>query len=116
MKNVIGSVRSVAVAPIRKAKNRLRKYVFSGGNVLYIRSGYARGVRYTIPASNAFGLPDERPATLRQLVRGISATAPVRAKQTSTGRLAPLKPLTGTGSVQYGIENCVADVRHKKGE
>ena len=33
------------------------------------RERSAGGVGYTIPASNAFGLPDCRPAVLRQLVR-----------------------------------------------
>lgn len=68
-KNTIGSVRDVVVALIHKAKSRPKKCVFSVGDVLYTRSGYAKGVRYTIPASNAFGLSDEGLSTLRQLVR-----------------------------------------------
>jgi len=49
--------------------------------------------RYTIPASNAFGLPHLfRDGSPRQLVREVSAAAPVRAEQTSTGCLAPLIP------------------------
>lgn len=90
----------MAVALIQKEKSSLRKCVFSGGDIFYTRSGYAKGVRDTIPASNAFGLPDKGLSTLQQLVRGVSAAAPVRAEQTSTGRLAPLIPLIEVGSVR----------------
>ena len=69
VKIVIGAARSAADVPIRKEKNS--RDSFSCRQVMNRRrrERSAGGVGYTIPASNAFGLPDCHPAVLRQLVR-----------------------------------------------
>ena len=56
---------------VRKGKTE-RDFLFSAGKAGGTRSGTRVAERYTLPASNAFGLPPPvwTAATLRQLVRG----------------------------------------------
>ena len=69
VKIVIGAARSAADVPIRKEKNSRDSFSCRQVMSRRRRERSAGGVGYTIPASNAFGLPDCCPAVLRQLVR-----------------------------------------------
>lgn len=94
VKNAAGTVRYAGIAPIRREKSCRKQYLFSAGKSrcpkqLRVECGDTQYQQATpLDCHIPLGM-----ATLRQLVRGVSAAASVRAEQTSTGRLAPLKPL-----------------------
>ena len=62
-------VQNVVVVQIQCWNYSQESICFSEGKFFGTRSNETGAEEYTIPASNAFGLPDCHPAVLRQLVR-----------------------------------------------